>query len=516
MANEGDKKAPSSASNVVTNQKLLQVAEGAAKRVSELSKVISELQKSAEESASLATSMLASIQSNNDKIDQIETRTSKVEEGVKNNKVDLTACMARLERLENKSRLSKEIDDQDSKIRSLHRRINPQELKRASSYVALHGLPLPVQTLSDKELSMTIAENISAALGKEITKYVFLSKDNLFTNIAGWFCQPGGDGHIYNKACPEFAKNSIIFNTSSRIQAIHLESKIRGALIVSQDSRKATDFEGLELGFYTDSPKVKALFKLLLYKGKLLTGAVDQLSHYRVGWRGGAKRNDSGSIPQLSLELKASKDYISRREGYFFKDGHSIRSIWTEDKNVMLSDLPNIWFARKPEPVQQAEEQVQLLSNNIIERDSSSPDLSNKSTAEKSDKRKRDSPGLAGNRAKEAHIDVNAIATIEEDDENSPSDSEDSVHDKNDDVDQGDGKIKEPERKIDNEADLKPKGGGRGKATSRTSNPSKTVSDFPPLTGPKGNTQKKISALFTPAKKLPAAATALPIPKFSS
>ena len=100
MASESDKKALS----VVTNQKLLQVAEGAAKRVSELSKVISELQKSAEENATLATSMLASIQNNSDKIEQIDTRTSNVEEVAKCNKSDLAECMSRLQRLENKSR----------------------------------------------------------------------------------------------------------------------------------------------------------------------------------------------------------------------------------------------------------------------------------------------------------------------------------------------------------------------------------------------------------------------------
>ena len=501
MTSESDKKALS----LVTNQKLLQVAEGAAKRVSELSKVISELQKSAEENATLASSMLATIQNNTDKIEQVDSRTSNIEEIANCNKSDLADCMARLQRLESKSRLSKEIDDQDSKIRNILRRINPPEMKRASCFVALHGLPLPEGSLPDAELSATIVENISFALGKEITKYIYATKDDTFSNIAGWFCRPGGDGHIYNKSSPEFAKNSVIFATSSRIQAIHLESKIRSVLISSQSSRKGSDFEGLELGFFTDSPKVKALFKLLLYKGKILTGAVDQVSHYRVSWKGGAKRNDSSSTPYLALELKADKEYISRREEYFFKDGNQIRSIWTEDYNVMLSDLANIWFARKPDQVQLAEKRIQHLSDKTIDQISQSSDdlISEEKSTENPDKRKRDSPGLTGNKSKSAHMEGdNIIATITEEEEEEA------------DLKEVTNTTEVITMKKTNEDNMNKPKAGRGAKTKNTKTTTlpKPILDFPPLV-PKDNSQKKISALFSTTKKPPASDSTLPIPK---
>ena len=112
MANDGEKK------TLVTNQKLMQMAEENAKRLSDLSNVIAVLQISAEENAALTTSMVVNIQTNADKIDEIEKRSSKVEDTAKNNKIELATCMARILRLENKSRLVKEIDDQNAKIRT--------------------------------------------------------------------------------------------------------------------------------------------------------------------------------------------------------------------------------------------------------------------------------------------------------------------------------------------------------------------------------------------------------------
>ena len=492
MANDGEKK------TLVTNQKLMQMAEENAKRLSDLSNVIAVLQKSAEENAALTTSMVVNIQTNADKIDEIEKKSSKAEDMAKDNKIELATCMARILRLENKSRLVKEIDDQNAKIRTLYRKISPREMTKAACFVALHGLPLPEVTLSDAALAAVIAENISFSLGKELTKYIFATKDDLFTNIAGWFSRPGGDGHVYNKTSPEFARNTVIFSASSRIQAIHLETKIRSALISSQASRKSTDFEGLELGFFTDSAKVKALFKLMLYKGKILTGAIEQISHYRVSWRGGAKRNDPGSIPHLSLELKASKEYVNERTDYFFKDGQQIRNLWTEDDNILLSDLPNIWFARKPEQVRHAEEKLQQISNSTLEQTVKSPALTKKPADVNTEKRKRDSPGLAGNRSKEPHIDmdVNDINTIDEEDEERTSDSESNTRDEIVTT------VVIENKDVNNEILPKQKGGGKVKSKITKPSLPKPVTDFPPLPS-KPNTQKKISALFTPAGRKP-------------
>ena len=53
--------------------------------------------------------------------------------------------------------------------------------------------------------------------------------------------------------------------------------------------------------------------------------------------------------------------------------------------------------------------------------------MTKKPVDENTEKRKRDSPGLAGNRAKEPHIDVNVINTIDEEDEDKMSDSESNM-----------------------------------------------------------------------------------------
>ena len=204
------------------------------------------------------------------------------------------------------------------------------------------------------------------------------------------------------------------------------------------------------------------------------------------------------SIPQLSLELKASKEYVNERTDYFFKDGQQIRNLWTEDDNILLSDLPNIWFARKPEQVRHAEEKLQQISNSTLEQTVKSPVLTKKPADENTEKRKRDSPGLAGNRSKEPHIDmdVNDINTIDEEDEERTSDSESNTRDEIVTT------VVIENKDVNNEILPKQKGGGKVKSKITKPSLPKPVTDFPPLPS-KPNTQKKISALFTPAGRKP-------------
>ena len=496
---------------VVTNQQVLQVAENASKGVSDLSKVIAEVQKAADQNASKASSMLASIQANAEKIKEVEEGAKKTANEMQENKLMIDQCVQRIGLLETKTRLAKEIDDQELKIRTLQKRISVQDTKKAANFVTLHGIPLPKADLPNAELSTIIAENISKALGKDLANYIFSSKDQAFINIASWFNLPGGGGHPYNRATPEIAKNSVIFIATTRVQAVNLESKIRGALIATHTLRKSNDFAGLEIGFYTDSPKVKALYKLLLYKGKLITGAVTQVSNYRVSWKGGARKNDP-SAPCLTLELKADKEYISRREDYFFQNGNLVRSVWTEDYNILLSDLSNIWFPRKPDQVQNAENRIKQIAVNNPDTNEASP-IQTTAIIENSNKRNRESPGIQGNRAKGSHLDLEGIDEVEE---ILSENEEPMVEMIRKEVDESKDATNMTEAEIEqkNAGDfihVKPKRGGF-RNNWNTGAPKKgQFGQFPALTPLKPNAQQKISSVFSTTKK-PVIDSGLPIP----
>ena len=509
-----------------TNQQILEVAEGASKGVSDLSKLLAAVQQAADANAAKATSMLASISDNSKRIDGVEAKATKIEAEVEGNKGQISDCLRRIESLERRQRAAREIDDQERKIKILQRRISPQEIKRAATFVALHGLPLPREGSTEQELSTAIARMIAQALGSGLAEYIFSAKDQNFANISSWISLPGGGGHAYSRITPENAKNSIIFNTRTRIQAVHLESKIRGALISTQATRKSNEFSGLELGFYSDSPKIKALYKMLLYKGRLVTDAVEQLSNFRVCWRGGARRDDPASVPQLSLELKADKAYMSRREDYFFKDGALVRNVWTDDFNVLLSELPNIWFPRKPDQVQHAENRIQKMStearNNVGSPAASSFD------SENPDKRKRESPGLAGNRPKGSHLDLDAAYTIEEEEETSSSSEE------GDKAVRTKGKVtaersvvvakinsdETNEKNAEDRAQVVEGGDGFIAAKARRTRKDKTKNgasksvNFPALPTLSDTSQLKISSVFPPTKK--PLQSGLPVPKMAT
>ena len=169
------------------------------------------MQQAADANAAKATSMLASISDNSQRIDGVEAKATKIEAEVEGNKGQISDCLRRIESLERRQRAAREIDDQERKIKILQRRISPQEIKRAATFVALHGLPLPREGSTEQELSSAIARTIAQALGSGLAEYIFSAKDQNFANISSWISLPGGGGHAYSRITPENAKNSIIF-----------------------------------------------------------------------------------------------------------------------------------------------------------------------------------------------------------------------------------------------------------------------------------------------------------------
>ena len=329
------------------------------------------------------------IKSNCEDISELKNKSNLTDAKQEAQSAMLDECLARIEALETKQAFFKKADDQDRKIDDLRRKISRDEMIKASCIAVLHGLPLP-KKISDMDINDradidSIAKNISVGLGKEAADFIFnLNPDGEFTNMAVWGRIPDNGNFKYPLATPEIAKNSIGFFFRNRIEAIHFESKVRGALISSQVARKSNDFAHLEIGTYAESPRVRALKGLLLYKGRMLVENVPQFSKYRVVWRGGARR-DAQEPADLILELKASKDFMEgeKRSFFFGEDGVLLRSPWTDQKNIKLSDVNQTWFAKMPEANQRA----------VV--------LTNQATGEKRiTKRPRDSPGTSGNPAK--------------------------------------------------------------------------------------------------------------------
>ena len=332
------------------------------------------------------------IKSNCEDISDLKSKSSLTEAKQEAQSARLDECLARIEALETKQAFFKRADDQDRKIDDLKRKISREEMIKASCIAVLHGLPLPKKIgdmdINDRADIDSIAKILSNGLGKEAHDFIFnLNPDGEFTNMSAWGRIPDNDNFKYPLRTPETAKNSIGFFFRNRIQAIHFESKIRGALISSQAARKSNDFAHLEIGTYAESPRVRALKGLLLYKGRMLVENVPQFAKYRVVWRGGARR-DAQEPADLILELKASKDFMEgeKRSFFFGEDGGLLRNPWTDQKNIKLSDVNQTWFAKIPEANQRA-----VISTN-------------EATNEKrSIKRPRDSPGTSGNPAKNPH-----------------------------------------------------------------------------------------------------------------
>ena len=192
------------------------------------------------------------IKSNCEDISDLKSKSSLTEAKQEAQSARLDECLARIEALETKQAFFKRADDQDRKIDDLKRKISREEMIKASCIAVLHGLPLPKKIgdmdINDRADIDSIAKILSNGLGKEAHDFIFnLNPDGEFTNMSAWGRIPDNDNFKYPLRTPETAKNSIGFFFRNRIQAIHFESKIRGALISSQAARKSNDFAHLEI-----------------------------------------------------------------------------------------------------------------------------------------------------------------------------------------------------------------------------------------------------------------------------
>ena len=361
--------------------------------LSSLLKTVTVLQNSASETHSRAENNLKSIQANTEDIAATKGTVSVLQENQENQGKGLDECFTRIEALERNQEMFRKIDDQDLKISQLERRISPSELIKGSCIITLHGLPLP-KKISDMDISdpqdvNIVANALMEGLGKAVAEYIFASDgEGGFANMAGWARIPDNDSFKYSTSTPEASRNSVIFYFKNRVQTIHFESKMRGSLIATQMKRRSGDFGFLEMAIYAESPRVRALKNMLLFKGKMLVDFLPQFSHYRVAWRGGANKSTQAPA-KLVLEIKASKEQMEvNRKDYFFNgEGKLIRNAWTEQTNIKISEPEQAWFSRKPEINQRVESQ---LTSNTTPK------------TRQANKRSRDSPGLAGNMAKMA------------------------------------------------------------------------------------------------------------------
>ena len=349
------------------------------------------LQNSAVANHNKAAENVRMIEENKKNIAEINTKTNVMEIRQECQSKSINTCMERLEVLEKNQMLFRRVQDQDTKISQLYKKISPDEMVKASCVITLHGLHLPKKisemNLSDNNDVNIIANSLVDGLQKQTAEFIFAAGDEGFSNMAAWARCPENDNFRYSAKTPESARNSLIFYFKNRIQAIHFESKIRGALIATQSKRKDDVFASLEMGTYADSARVRALKGLLLYKGKLLVEGFPQLAQYRVVFRGGANRT-SQEPANLTLEVKASKEFLEgEKRDFFFNDqGILVRNVWTDQCNIKLSDMDQTWFSRKPEVNQKMEARVVAVKATPIE---------------KKPKRNRDSPGTAGNQAKQ-------------------------------------------------------------------------------------------------------------------
>ena len=389
---EGKGTGPSLAGVAQTCAKTAAELKGVGDALSALLKTVTILQNSTSTTHSQAESNLKSIQENAEEIQAIKGRTNLLQEKQEDQNRGLDECLARIESLEKNQSLFRMLDDQDAKISQLERKISPSEFAKGSCIITLHGIPLS-KSISEMDIGNPTDVNIIAnafmeGLGKDTAAFIFASdEEGVFTNMAGWARIPENDNFKYSAKTPAISKNSVIFYFRDRVQTIHFEAKIRGALISTQARRRAGDFSFLEMAIYAESSRVRALKNLLLYKGKILVENLTQFSHYRTAWRGGATKS-SQAPARLVLELKASREFMeTKRKEYFFnEEGTMIRNAWTDQSNIKISEADQTWFSKKPEINQRAE-------SRLVDKATPKPG--------QSAKRSRESPGLAGNASKQ-------------------------------------------------------------------------------------------------------------------
>ena len=150
-----------------------------------------------------------------------------------------------------------------------------------------------------------------------------------------------------------------------------LEAEMRRALIESFSKRKETEYSALEIGIHSEDPKIRALHKFLLYKGRLIVENLEAFDQYRVAYRGGSRRGGLSTVT-LALELRASRAITEsvRREYFMGRDGSSlIKNNWTDSRNVRISEPLLTWFPPKNEHVERAERRIVKAAASVVEGD---------------------------------------------------------------------------------------------------------------------------------------------------
>lgn len=318
------------------------------------------------ESMKMNISALSDTQAEHSGVIEENTGRIKALESVKNNHDDrLLHVEGRLERLEKQQEFYQRIEDQNGKIFQIMKLIQPIDVTKSACLILLHGIPLE-KSINDLDPSnlediSLIRNSLSKGLSKKTTDFIFeVTKDGNFKNISGWSKGPNNCNFRYGDRTPIGSRNSLMFYCASRTQAMSLEAEMRRALIESFSKRKETEYSALELGIHSEDPKIRALHKFLLYKGRLIVENLEAFDQYRVAYRGGSRRGGLSTVT-LALELRASRAVTDdvRREYFMGREGSSfIKNNWTDSRNVRISEPLLTWFPPKNEHVERAERRI--------------------------------------------------------------------------------------------------------------------------------------------------------------
>ena len=344
----------------------------------------------------------------------------------------LTNVEQKMEILERKQEFYQRIEDQDRRILQIMRDIQPAEMLKSSCLILLHGVPLE-KSINDldprvpEEISL-IKNSLSHGLSKRVTDFIFeLNREGRFKNISGWSKGPDVCNYRYGDKTPENARNSLMFFCSNRTQALSLEAELRKALIETFPKRKETEHSTMELGIHSENPKIRALHKFLLYKGKLIVENLDNnFDQYRVAFRGGSSRRGGQTTVSLALELRASRRSIENERRRFFlrEDGTLIKNPWTDSRNVRISDPLSTWFPPKNEFVERAEKRIVRAANGGEAESAKEKDIKCDIPGCKESFRSRQ--GLNSHKTKDHNRGIHVVSDSEEDEVEEEENEEDS------------------------------------------------------------------------------------------
>ena len=273
----------------------------------------------------------------------------------------------KVQRLEKFQSLVCQLEEQDKRMSQITRTIPATEMYKSSCIIVLHGLYLEKRIEDLNPSSKEDLEGLKASLAKGLSKrtvdFIFQrSREGHLENISLWTKGPSDSNYRYGDRIPEKNRNSVMFLCANRTQAVALEAEIRRSLISTFQKRKGTDQSFLETGLYSENSNVRTLHRMLLYRGKTLIehfrGCFDQ---YRVSFRGGNKRGTSFSEVFLKLEVRASTEmsHDTRKPFFMSNDGKTLaRNIWTDARNIRLSDPLSTWFPPRNPMIARVEKEI--------------------------------------------------------------------------------------------------------------------------------------------------------------